>query len=71
MGEVTPINDPNGVSQGLTPIHPRIHCAATPDTPDDPRSEADLIIVDNFLKTLAEIAIAVAARNAKRSNEQD
>ena len=56
-------------SEGLTPIHRRIHCAATDDTSEEEYSEADQIIVDNFLNTLAEIALAVAARNAK-SNEQ-
>ena len=33
-------------------------------------SETDLIIVNNFLNALAEIALAVAIRNAKRSDEQ-
>ena len=47
----------------LTCIHARIHCVATPDT-DQEYSEADLIIINNFLNTLAEIALAVAARKA-------
>ena len=70
MGELTPIDGSNGASQGLTCIPPRIHCAATPDA-DEEYSETDLIIVNNFLNTLAEIALAVAARNAQRQDDQD
>ena len=69
MGEISSINHSDGDSQGLTRIQPRIHCAATPDT-DEEYSEGDLIIVENFLKTLAEIAMAVAIRNAKRHDEK-
>ena len=46
---------------GLTPIHQRIHCAATPDTIADV-DELDIIAVDNFLDTLAEVALAIARR---------
>ena len=52
----------NGVPQGLTCIHSRIHCAATQDTCGDGLSETDMIVVNNFLNTLAEVALAVAAR---------
>ena len=54
----------------LTPIHRRIHCAATQDTSEE-YSETDLIIVNNFLNTLAEVALAVAARNAQRQDDRD
>ena len=69
MGEITPINRSDGASQGLTPIHPRIHCAATPDTPEDGYSETDMIVVNNFLNTLAEIALAVAARQGTENTD--
>jgi hypothetical protein len=55
----------------LTPIHRRIHCAATQDANEGEYSEADNIIVRNFLNTLAEVALAVAIRNAQRYDEQD
>ena len=51
----------SGPVKGLTPIHERIHC---PDTfrafeTDD---ELDRMHIDNFLETLAEVALAVAKR---------
>ena len=46
---------------GLTSIHGRIHCAATPDT-TEPEDELDSIAIDHFLDTLAEVAMAVARR---------
>jgi hypothetical protein len=52
------ITHPNG----LTSIHPRIHCAATQDDQEGVHNEADSIIIDNFLRTLAEIAVNVARR---------
>ena len=51
----------SGSENGLTPIHQRIHCAATPDTTADV-DELDVIAVDNFLDTLAEVALAIARR---------
>ncbi len=43
-------------SEGLTPIHLRIHCAATPDKVEEAQVEA-------FVNTLAEVALAVAKRS--------
>ena len=71
MGDLRPIRSETASPKGLTCIHPRIHCTATPDTTEDGYSEGDLIIVKNFLNTLAEVALAVAARNAKRQDDQD
>ena len=72
MGDLRPIRPENDPPQGLTGIHGRIHCAATPDTPEDGYSEADMIVVKNFLNTLAEIALAVAARQgAMKTDDQD
>ena len=51
----------SGDRDGLTSIHGRIHCVATADA-DGEYSETDLIIINNFMSTLAEIALAVASR---------
>ncbi len=73
MGDVRPIRfEDDDPPKGLTPIHGRIHCAATPDTPEGEYSETDMIIVNNFLNTLAEIALAVAARQGTmKTDDQD
>ena len=72
VGDVKPIGPEDGPPQGLTSIHGRIQCSATPDTPEDGYSEADMIIVKNFLNTLAEIALAVAARQGTmKTDDQD
>ena len=53
----------SGGENGLTPIHGRIHCAATPDTHKDQLEyELDQIAIDHFLDTLAEVALAIARR---------
>ena len=51
--------------EGLTRIPLRIHCAATQDGVEGP-SEADEIMVDSFIETLAEVAMAVAQRRLGR-----
>ena len=71
MGEVTRINGENNASEGLTCIPQRIHCATTRDTTEEEYSETDMIIVQNFLHTLAEVALAVASRRGKERDEQD
>ena len=72
VGDLRPIGPEIVSLKGLTGIHGRIHCAATPDTPEDGYSEADMIVVKNFLNTLAEIALAVAARQgAMKTDDQD
>ena len=70
MGDVRSFRSETASSTGLTCIHDRIQCCATPYTKEE-YSETDLIIVNNFLNTLAEIALAVAARNAKRRDDRD
>ena len=50
---------------GLTPIPLRIHCAATQDGVEE-SSEADEIMVNTFIETLAEVAMAVAQRRLAR-----
>ncbi len=69
MGEITPINGPDHASQGLTCIPRRIHCGATPDIDAREYTEAERVIVDNFLKTLAEVAIAAATRKRSQRSE--
>ncbi len=53
-------------ANGLTPIHRRIHCAATTEGGDlnDEYDELEQIQVDHFLQTLARIALSVAVRQA-------
>ena len=46
--------------QALTCIRGCIHCVATQDT--DGIDEIDQIEIDNFLDTLAEIAMSIARR---------
>ena len=69
MGEITPINHHDQASQGLTCIPRRIHCAATPDAETPDYTEAELVMVDNFIKTLAEVAITAATRKRSERSE--
>ncbi len=45
----------------LTSIRRGIHCAATPEHPEED-DELDEIAINHFLDTLAEVALAVARR---------
>ena len=61
---VSPSEGSGGVN-GLTPIHRRIHCAATPDAinPDiGNENELDSIAIDHFLETIGEVAMAIIQR---------
>ena len=69
MGDLVPLNTENGAHEGLTPIHGRIHCAATPDTDAAQYTETERVIIDNFLNTLAEVALSVASRKVGQSEE--
>ena len=72
VGDLRPIRSVADLPQGLTSIHGRIQCSATPDTTEEEYSENDMIVVRHFLNTLAEIALAVAARQSTmRSDEPD
>ena len=57
---------------GLTCIHGRIHCVATQNGVE-PENEIDRMMIDNFLETIAEVALAVAARDSegKQRDELD
>ena len=54
----------SGLENGLTPIHRRIHCAAT-DGGAGTENELDLIAIDNFLDTMAELALAIVRRRER------
>ena len=64
VGKLVPINAENEPVEGLTCIPRRIHW---PDTTDliESDNELDRIAVDNFLETLADIALAVAKRKER------
>ncbi len=49
------------LEKGLTPIHRRIHCAATPYASEFTH-EIEQIAIDHLLDTLADIALAIARR---------
>ncbi len=69
MGDIRPTRSETTPPKGLTPIHPRIHCVATPDTEAPDYTEAERVMVDNFLNTLAEVAIAAATRKRSERSE--
>ena len=50
--------------EALTSIRECIHCVATQDTDGD--AEMDRIDIDNFLDTLADIAMSIARRKEER-----
>lgn len=60
-----PVHPQEDPSEGLTSIH----CAAAQDATEGSHSETDRIIIENFLDTLAEVALAVASRR-ERQDEQ-
>ena len=66
VGEIFTIGGSAGTSQGLTPIHPRIHCAATEDTVEE-LTEMERIDIENFIAELASITISITSRDASPS----
>ena len=75
---VEPVPNPNGTGPGdengpvnaLTSIHGRIHCPDTNEAHDD-ENELDRIDTDNFLETLAEVALSVARRGSSSERDED
>lgn len=62
----------NGAFSGeklLTSIHAPIHCAAALGQKED-ESELDALQIQNFLDTLAEIALAIASRADSSHEDQ-
>ena len=71
MGDVVPMKGGKHASKGLTPrIRASIHSPAT-EVQEDSSSDADKIIVRNFLNTLAEIALSVVSRRRDRERSND
>jgi hypothetical protein len=66
----TPVHPPKRPSEGLTSIHTRIHCATTHYTPEEV-GELDRIVIDNFIKILAEVVISVTRREQQVDDESD
>ncbi len=64
--EQQPSPQESGPSNALTPIHRGIHCSATQDATEE-ISELDQMAIDNFIDTLAEIALAVAQRSSQQA----
>lgn len=60
----TPVSPQNRDSEGLISVPPRIHWPAT-DSGEGQESDTDRVIIQNFLNTLAEVALAVAARRGR------
>ena len=56
--------------EGLTRIHPRIHYVATQDGAEEP-TETDTIMVEAFIETLAEVAMAVAKRRLQDNGSEE
>ncbi len=54
--------------KALTSIPEGIHCAATPEDPNG-QDELDEIAINNFLDTLAEVAMAIANRRLARNQK--
>ena len=52
--------------EALTSIGEPIHCGATREEPPG-QNEQDEIDINNFIKTLAEVAMAVAARRLAKN----
>ena len=59
------VNDLNG----LTVYPSRIQCAATRIDQEGVHNEADSIIIDNFNRALAEIAVNVAQRRLREAKD--
>ena len=68
MGDVKPIRLKDDPPQGLTGIHLRIHCAATPEAAEE-YNELDAIAIDNLIDELASITISIARRSARPAQD--
>ena len=54
----------SGLGERLTCIHPRIHCVATPENIET-KDELENIAINNFLDTLADVALAIIRRRGQ------
>ena len=65
------VNAVDSVENGLTGIPRPIHWPATHISGGSDTDELDQIAVDNFLDTLADVALAIAAREHSENNDQE
>ena len=61
----------DSVENGLTGIPNPIHWPATQEPVEAEYYELDRIAVDNFLDTLANVAVTIAAREHAEKNDQE
>ena len=66
-----PLSEEFSSENGLTCIPHRIHWPATQDSGGSELDELDQIAIENFLDTLADIAIRVATRQSAEHEAQD
>jgi len=76
MGELRNMNEnsrngEDSAQNGLTGIESRIHWPATHISGGSITNELDTIAVDNFLDTLADVALAIAARKCSENKDQE
>ena len=60
--------NPDNSEKALTCIHASY---TLPCTPEQYAGEVDKIMIDNFLQTLSEVALAIAARKAPNNSAQN
>ncbi len=63
-----PVSPSTQALEGLTGIPQSIHCPATQDYVEAKYDELDRIAIEHFLRSLAEVALAVAARYRQNPN---
>ena len=66
-----PIKAVDSVENGLTGIPSAIHWPATHISGGSNTDELDTIAIEAFLDTLADVALAIAAREATEKNDQE
>ena len=66
-----PINAVDSAQNGLTSIHQGIHWPATHISGGSNTDELDRIAVEAFLDALADVALAIAAREHAEKNDQE
>ena len=71
QGSEDTVSPSTQASTGLTCIQSRIHCPATQPDVEDEYDELNEIAIEHFLDVLAEVALAVAAREVEEDKERD
>jgi hypothetical protein len=62
---------PEFQNKALTRIQQMYTLSNTPEPDDDKVSEVDQIMVDNFIKTISEVALSIANRKNALKQEPD